>query len=63
MKTYKKLKHQIVNYRANHDGLRFGQDLWNKMNAAGYWESPEANALFFISDEDLAKLYEKEKNG
>jgi len=61
MNYQKKLRYYVMNYRQNHNGLRFGQDLWNKMNAAGYWESPEANALFFISDEDLAKLYDSKK--
>ena len=51
------MKEIIKNYRKNNNDLRFGQDLWNKMAEAGYWDSPEANRLFFISDEDLAKLY------
>ena len=50
------MKEEIQNYRKNHGGLRFGQDLWNKMNAAGHWEAPEANALFFVEDGDLAEL-------
>jgi len=52
------LEQIIKEYKKNNKDLRFGQDLWNKMAEAGYWNSPEANALFFISDEDLAKLYE-----
>lgn len=38
---------------------RFGQYLWNAMATSGQWESPEANALFFISNEDLIKILEK----
>ena len=50
------MKEEIKNYRKNHNDLRFGQDLWNKMAKAGYWNSPEANALFYIEDKDLADL-------
>jgi hypothetical protein len=50
----------IRNYRKNNDGLRFGQDLWNKMAEKGYWDSPEANSLFFISDNELAEIMKDE---
>ena len=53
------LKEEIKNFRKNHNDVRFGQWLWNLMNKHGYWEAPEANALFFIEDEELAKLLEE----
>lgn len=52
----------IRNYRKTHRDLRFGQDLWNKMNAKGKWEAPEANALFYIEDDELATLLSNNKD-
>lgn len=41
-------------------GLRAGQFIWNAMNViGGKWESPEANALFFISDKELKEIMEE----
>jgi hypothetical protein len=40
---------------------RTGQTIWNAMAYSGFWESPEANPLFFISDEDLEKVIKKYK--
>lgn len=37
-------------------GYRLGQHIWNEMKTAGKWEAPEANSLFYISDEDLNKI-------
>jgi hypothetical protein len=50
-KKQKELKRVIRH--CSKTGERAGQLIWNAMNAEGYWESPEANALFFISDKDL----------
>lgn len=50
---------EISNWRKNNRGLRFGQWLWNAMAEAGKWESPEANRLFFIEDDELVKLLKK----
>jgi len=33
--------------------MRKGQLIWNAMAHHGYWEAPEANPLFFISDADF----------
>jgi len=49
----------IKDFRKNNNDLRFGQWLWNQMNKGGAWESPEANALFFIENEDLIKILKK----
>lgn len=46
----------IKNWRKNHGDMRFGQFLWNGMNAVGKWEAPEANPLFFIEDDKLAEI-------
>lgn len=43
-------------------GERIGQWVWNAMAYSGYWESPEANILFFISDEDFIKALNKYVN-
>jgi len=32
---------------------RIGQFIWNALGHAGMWKAPEANALFFITDEKL----------
>jgi len=40
-------------------GERIGQFIWNFMAEAGYWESPEANPLFFIDDEDFTQAMNK----
>jgi hypothetical protein len=32
---------------------RIGQFIWNALAKARKWKAPEANALFFISDDDL----------
>jgi len=50
----------IKNWHKDHNDLRFGQWLWNLMNATGAWEAPEANRLFFIEDKDLAKMIKEE---
>ena len=49
----------IKTWRKTHNDLRFGQWLWNAMNGAGEWEAPEANALFYIEDKDLADLIKR----
>jgi hypothetical protein len=37
--------------------IRLGQEIWNRMNMYDdNWVSPEANTLFFISDDDLDQL-------
>jgi len=56
----KKLKFVLGEKRA--DGERIGQAIWNAMAYSGYWESPEANPLFFISDEDFIKVLNKYAN-
>lgn len=52
----KEIKKAILNWRKNHQDLRFGQWLWNKFAEKGLWQAPQANALFYIEDEDLVKL-------
>lgn len=42
-------------------GQRFGQIIWNAMAEGGYWESPEANDLFFIENEEFKKILKKER--
>jgi len=32
---------------------RVGQFIWNAIAKAGKWKAPEANALFYVSDDDL----------
>ncbi len=32
---------------------RIGQFIWNALAKAGKWKAPEANALFYLSDDDL----------
>jgi len=46
----------IKNFRKNNQDLRFGQFLWNALAEEGLWNSPEANVLFFIQDDELAKI-------
>jgi hypothetical protein len=50
-KTFKEIKKFCKNNR-----WRLGQFFWNAMNAAGAWESPEANRLFFINDADFEEI-------
>jgi hypothetical protein len=38
---------------------RIGQTIWNAMNQAEKWETPEANALFFIDDDELLDILKK----
>lgn len=40
---------------------RIAQFIWNKMAESGYWDSPEANVLFFISDEDFMNALKTER--
>jgi hypothetical protein len=55
----KQLEKIIKEFRENNNGLRFGQWLWNQMNKSGVWESPEANALFFVDDDVLINILKK----
>ena len=40
-------------------GERIGQFVWNALAYSGYWKAPEANNLFFISDEELVYILNK----
>lgn len=42
------------------DGLRIGQRIWNQMNKYGHCEYPDADSLYFMSDEELIKVLEIE---
>jgi len=58
----KKIKVTIIKDHPLKSGERMGQYIWNAMAYSGYWQSPEANPLFFISDEDFMRIllkYEK----
>ena len=57
--TDKQFIQEVKNWRKTHEGQRMGQWLWNLMNWGGHWESPEANALFFIEDDELADLIKR----
>ena len=35
---------------------RVGQFIWNALAKAGKWKAPEANALFYLEDDDLEHL-------
>jgi len=41
--------------------MRIGQTIWNAMAKGGKWEAPEANPLFYISDEDFISLLKGEE--
>ena len=43
-------------------GERFGQRIWNALAHSGYWESPDGNPLFFISDKKLIDILNRYAN-
>jgi hypothetical protein len=54
-KSFKALK-ALTELKERCPQQRIGQILWNAMGKAGRWTAPEANSLFFIEDEELAKI-------
>ena len=53
-----KIVKDVLTFCKKHN-WRLGQFIWNAVNAAGGWESPEANTLFFMQDEDLELILTK----
>lgn len=43
----------IRRWKKSHEGMRFGQWIWNALQWHEHWEAPEANALFFVEDRAL----------
>lgn len=53
--TDKKFLEYILNYKAKHQGYRFGQDLADALEESGY----EREDLFTITDKQLVKAITK----